>query len=239
MEVLVWNPEDGVLLTGLLWTIIGFASYYFISMLEGPALRLSQNFSSTPTQTIQVILQRTFGLLFLGIIPAGIIVFGFNATLSEFGLNFRFSEPPPLWSYGLLPLIVLMTYSVSSTPSNLEHYPQIRSGVWTSHLLWISGASWVVFLIAYEFLFRGLLFFSSLSVLHPVPAIGLNVVLYAFAHFYKGPLEVIGAVPLGIILCYLTLITGNIWSAVVIHSVMALSHEWLSLRAHPHMKLTR
>jgi membrane protease YdiL (CAAX protease family) len=43
----------------------------------------------------------------------------------------------------------------------------------------------------------------------------------------------------GIILCYITLLTGNIWSAVIVHSLMALCNEWFSLRAHPEMKLIR
>jgi membrane protease YdiL (CAAX protease family) len=106
-------------------------------------------------------------------------------------------------------------------------------------LLSLSASSWVAFLIAYEFMFRGFLLFSSVTVLNPAAAIGLNVAIYALAHFYKGPLEVVGAIPLGIILCYLTLHTGNIWSAVIIHSTMALSHEWFSLKAHPQMKLVR
>jgi membrane protease YdiL (CAAX protease family) len=41
----------------------------------------------------------------------------------------------------------------------------------------------------------------------------------------------------GILLCYITLHTGNIWSAVIIHSSMALSNEWFSLRSHPNMHL--
>ena len=69
------------------------------------------------------------------------------------------------------------------------------------------------------------------------PAIALNCILYALAHFYKGPGEILGAIPVGILLCYLTLHTGNIWSAVIIHSTMALSNEWFSIRSHPNMHL--
>ena len=71
----------------------------------------------------------------------------------------------------------------------------------------------------------------------PWAAIALNCSLYAFAHFYKGPGETFGAIPLGIMFCYLTLLTGNIWTAVVIHSVMALSNEWFSIRANPDINL--
>jgi membrane protease YdiL (CAAX protease family) len=239
MGTLLWNPEDKLLLAGLFWSIIGFGLYYVISKQKGPPNRLSPIFPSAGTQVIQVVLQRTWGMLFLGILPAGVIIFGFKATPAAFGLSFHFLSPPPLWSYALIPLIILMTYFVGSSPANLNHYPQIRLNRWTMGLLWLSAASWVAFLIAYEFMFRGFLLFSSISVLNPAVAIGLNVALYALAHFYKGALEVVGAIPLGIILCYLTMLTGNIWCAVALHSMMALSHEWFSLKAHPQMKLIR
>ena len=70
-------------------------------------------------------------------------------------------------------------------------------------------------------------------------AIALNCALYSFAHFYKGPGESFGSIPVGLILCYLTLLTGNIWMAVLIHCVMALSNEWFSLYFHPEMRLVK
>jgi len=97
----------------------------------------------------------------------------------------------------------------------------------------------MIFLVAYEFFFRGFILYASLTVLDPWSAIALNCSLYGFAHFYKGPGETFGAIIVGVLLCYLTIVTGNIWSAVAIHSVMALSNEWFSLRAHPDMKLIR
>ena len=71
------------------------------------------------------------------------------------------------------------------------------------------------------------------------PAIALNSALYAFAHFYKGPGETFGAIPVGVLLCYLTIVTGNIWCAVVIHALMALSNEWFSLYFHPEMEIVK
>jgi uncharacterized protein len=42
--------------------------------------------------------------------------------------------------------------------------------------------------------------------------------------------------PLGIVLGIVTVQTGNIWVAFVVHVVLALSNEWFSLKAHPEMK---
>jgi membrane protease YdiL (CAAX protease family) len=73
----------------------------------------------------------------------------------------------------------------------------------------------------------------------PLPAFALNCAIYALAHLYKGPGETFGAIPVGVLLCYLTLVTGNIWTAVILHSLMALSNEWFSIRFNPDMKFIK
>jgi membrane protease YdiL (CAAX protease family) len=234
-----WNPDDTWFLTGLLWSLIGFALYYFLSKKAYPSVWLSSKFPMLQLEVSRIMIQRAWGALFLGIIPVLIVHIGLKRDLSEFGLRLQFLQAPPLWSYALVPLIVLVTYATASKPSNLALYPQIRARTWRSGTVWLNAVSWVVFLVAYEFLFRGFLLFCSLSTMTPYSAITLNVVLYAFAHFYKGPSEIFGSIPIGIVLCYLTLVTGNIWCAVAIHSIMALSHEWFSLQAHPQMNLVR
>ena len=239
MGRLPWNPDNVMMLTGLLWSVTGFALYFFISKNSRLTNRLSTLFPLLPPEVIRVTLQRFWGVLFLGIIPLLIVLFGFRSSPGTFGLSFNYLQPPPVWSYALVPVIIFVAYIIASRPSNLELYPQIRATTWTWGILWINSIGWIAFLVAYEFLFRGFIFFTSLAVLDPVIAIGVNVVLYALAHFYKGPSELLGSIPIGVLFCYLTLKTGNIWSAVAIHSMMAISHEWFSLKAHPQMKLIK
>jgi membrane protease YdiL (CAAX protease family) len=186
-----------------------------------------------------VLLQRILGFLLLGVVSVLIILLLPDITLKKYGLAFTFRAAPPWWSWLLIPLILVMGYHTAQKPGNLERYPQIRAKQWTPGMIALSSASWVLFLIGYEFLFRGFVLHASLDLMEPGPAIALNSALYAFAHFYKGPRETFGAIPLGIVLCYLTLLTGNIWCAVILHSVMALCNEWFSLRAHPEMKIIK
>ena len=77
--------------------------------------------------------------------------------------------------------------------------------------------------------------FALLTALDKWPAVIVNSSIYAFAHFYKGPGETFGSIPGGIVLCWATLMTGNIWTAVIIHSVMALALEWFSIQRNPDM----
>ncbi len=101
----------------------------------------------------------------------------------------------------------------------------------------LSAGTWVAYLVGYEFLFRGFLFHATLQVWSLWPAIALNCILYALAHFYKGPGEIIGAIPVGILLCYLTLHTGNIWSAMDTRG--GIVHVQAPAHVNPHVNRGR
>ncbi len=220
---------EGVFTVAISWIIVGFALYYFLFVKR-----------SSKKQDLKTLsLQRLGGVLFLGIIPILLISLVFKDGLANYGLNFSFLTPPPWWIWLLLPAIIAASYFLASSPGNLEQYPQVRDREWTSTTLLISALGWTAFLLAYEFFFRGFLLFVSLQIMDPLTAIALNCALYGFAHFYKGPRETFGALPLGILVSYLSILTGNIWCAVLIHCCMALSNEWFSLRAHPYIKLIK
>lgn len=233
-----WDPEYTNFSLALLWSVCGFALYYFLSRDHALAQKWSGK-GEHKVQVYKVLIQRGWGFLFLGLIPLILVLLVFRDPVREYGIGFHFKQGLPWWSFLVIPFILVAAYFTSSSPGNLALYPQIRIKDWTSPVLAVSALSWILFLVGYEFLFRGFLLFTSVRVIGPWPAIALNCTLYAFAHFYKGPGETFGAVPMGVLLCYLSLLTGNIWSAVLIHSVMALSNEWMSIRAHPDMNIIR
>lgn len=232
-----WDPDYMHFIFAVIWSVVGFACYYFLSQNKSWEFSFWKSIPDLDHQVMQVVIQRVWGLLFLGIISITIVLFIWKGDLHDYGFGFSFLAPPPWWFYLLFPLILFVGYFGAKKPGSLALYPQIRIKEWTPGIIALSGISWFIFLISYEFLFRGFLLFASLEVMGPWAAIALNCTLYAFAHFYKGPGETFGAIPMGILLCYLTLITGNIWSAVVIHSVMALSNEWFSILVNPELKV--
>ena len=232
-------PTSTVFIIAVTWSAIAFAGYYFLSNNIRFAQRIGILCGKFDQQGNRILLQRTIGLLFLGFFSILIIILLPGISPGAYGLKLKFSSPPPWWSVLLIPAVLLAGSYAAKQNGNLAQYPQVRARAWTPAILVISAISWILFLFAYEFLFRGFLFFASLDVLGTVPAIALNCALYALAHVYKGPGETFGAIPVGVLLCYLTLSTGNIWSAVLIHSLMALSNEWYSLRFHPEMELLK
>jgi membrane protease YdiL (CAAX protease family) len=88
---------------------------------------------------------------------------------------------------------------------------------------------WFLYLFAYELLFRGTLLFILASVIGPWPAVGVNVALYTAVHVPKGRQEAVGALPLGFLLCLITLSTGSIVVAVLAHAAIAIANGLFAL----------
>jgi membrane protease YdiL (CAAX protease family) len=206
----------------------GFLCYYYLS--ESSVVK---NLLKTRTgETYNILFQRFLGAIIFGIIPLMIILCSGTKNISEFGIIAPVSGTY-IWTIIISTIIITINYFNSQTPENLEIYPQIRTKDWSMGLLLLSALSWIVYLLSFEFLFRGFLFFASVRLIGLWPAIIVNTAIYSLVHLPKGFKETIGAIPFGILLCFVTFKTGSIWIAVVTHIVMALSNEWLSLKAHP------
>lgn len=212
----------------------GFLFYYYFS---GSSF-IKKVLKSGSGETRYVIFQRLLGAFIFGCLPFVIIFLSATKSISDFGVVFPNGESF-FWILILSIAILAVNYSNSRTPGNLKMYPQIREKEWSLQVLTLSALCWIAYLTAYEFLFRGYLLFSSVRLLGLWTAIVLNTSIYALVHIPKGLKETAGAIPLGILLCFLTLRTGSIWIAVFVHITMALSNEWLSLRVHPEMSIKK
>jgi len=212
--------------------VAGFSLYYFIGF-STRTRRILKAGSGSPRQ---VMFQHALGAVIFGGIPLAFLIAGEARPLQDFGLGAAQQEDL-YWVLLLSAIILPLTYFSSRTATNLEQYPLIREHSWSPGLLVLSALGWMLYLSSYEFLFRGFLFFSSLAVIGLWPAIALNTLLYSLVHLPKGNREIFGAIPLGLVLCLITYRTGTIFTAVVIHIIMALSNEWFSLYFHPDKRI--
>jgi len=104
-------------------------------------------------------------------------------------------------------------YTLSSLPSVLL-YGSLRS----------------VFLVSYEWFFRGLLLWSVCLWLGIVWSIVINTVLYTLIHIHKNKNELIGCVPFGLLVCVFTLWWQSVWPAIIFHLEIMIIHEWPVLK---------
>jgi len=79
-------------------------------------------------------------------------------------------------------------------------------------------------LIVYEAFFRGIVLFVMIEDFGLVPAVIVNVIVYALLHWFDKK-ERAGSVPMGIILCSVSIYYHSVWPAIIIHVSLALSHE--------------
>jgi len=180
---------------------------------------------------------RYSGLLFFLLIPLTAIYTLLSQDVTRYGVGIVNLPQSLIWILALGVLIVIFQAIFARNPVNLVHYPQIRIPVWTVSLVIKNSLLWFVYLLSYEFMFRGFLLFGTTDALGVWPAILVNTVIYSLAHVTKGVRETILAIPFGILLCYLTLKTGTIWIAVCLHFILAVSNDIFSLLAHPEMKI--
>ena len=177
---------------------------------------------------------------------AGVVILGGGAALSAWlflpfdaaNLGLTLAIPPATWLWvgGASVVIVIGCIATAHKPENFEVYPEMRVPRWGIGPVAANFVSCSLYMFAYEFLFRGFLFFACLAAMPAVLAIAVNIALYGLAHVPKGPREALGSVPLGVVLCLATIHTGAIWAAFLIHVIMSQLNDYLAVRANPDMR---
>jgi uncharacterized protein len=114
-----------------------------------------------------------------------------------------------------------------------EKYPQLRIKIWTLKYSIISLSGWFLYLFGYEFFFRGILLYTCFRAFGFWPALIINIILYAIVHIDQGAGLSLGSIPMGILLCMITLLTGSFLFAFIIHFWMAMNNEIFSIYNNP------
>ncbi len=213
-----------------------FALVAYFALYKHPGIlsALRSRYGEVEGQEYAIYLQKFWGVLFFGLLPAFVLSLTQNKGLADYGWAWRLDALTMKWLLLLSPLMVLMTWISTRKEDSLAQYPEIRREDWDGALLFRSALGWVLYLLAYEWMFRGWLLFAAFRQMGLWPAIAVNTAIYALAHVPKGPREAIGAIPLGVALCLVSLQTGSFFVAFFVHVVLALSNEWFSLYFHSH-----
>lgn len=213
--------------------LMAFTLYYLVISRPMMKIWLPAGSEGHPRR---IALQRLAGVFFFGILPLAWLLATkpfFPQTTGTGPISWSHTLPAILL---LCPVMYLTGYLASHRSGNRKEYPQIRVNKWNGQLFLFNALSWAAYLLAYEFLFRGYLLFSLYEAGGYWPAVGINVGLYALVHLPKGWKETAGAIPFGLVICVLSLHTGNILTAFLAHLTMALSTEYFAIRANPDMQ---
>jgi len=157
----------------------------------------------------------------------GILVFGlvFYLIFSDY----RYLLNPPEVAGLNIVLLFFLTLMVSaflSFKSVKKHLVDIKNNSQDSiNKAYLYFIIRLVFLLCYEFFFRGVLFFTILEWNGLSTAIITTTVLYMLIHIFDTKEEVFGALPFGIILCLFSYFTNSIWAAFIIHITLSGVYE--------------
>ena len=237
-----WTDLDLRISLPLLLTLVFFSIYWFTSKSEKIKKRFYDKYDHDQASLKHIFFTKYFGFISMGILPTIFcLVFLPELTLADLGLTFIYktAQFSIFWILGLSILIIPLVYFSAKKPKNLLNYPQIRAKVWTKKMVFINALGWFLYLFGYEFLFRGILLIPLIEPLGMWPAIAINIALYSATHIPKGLDETVGAIPLGFVLCLLTISSGTIWIAVIVHVVMAWTNTFTALKFHPEMNLKK
>jgi len=181
---------------------------------------------------------RWFGLIDLGfwvttraigfvLLPGLALRFLLGQRLRDVGLQLpRLTD---LRLYALLFLLVLPLLGfAASQPDFVAYYPFYGRAAdsWLDLLVWELLYAFQFFCV--ELFFRGFLLSACRKSLgsHAVLA---ALVPYCMVHFSKPLLEVLGAIPAGLLLGTLAMRTGSIWGGVLLHVAVAWTMDLLAI----------
>ena len=204
-------------------------TYYFIAASFIVYFIISYAYKILKIKNIEDALLTDKGLLLINLKHVlGIILFGviFYLITPEYRYLISTFEIPELNTLMLILVVIFISglLAFKSVKKNLKNKTE------RSQYDYTQGGKYflirVVFLLAYEFFFRGVLFFSLLEFNGLFTAVVITTVLYVLIHIFDPKKEIFGAIPFGIVLCLFSYFTNSIWIAFIIHITLSTVYEF-------------
>ncbi len=204
----------------VIWVLIvvSFTSYFIISMV----------YKKLGVHNLQTALLASNGLRLLNLKHLlGIVLFGivFYTILPESRYLVDAIEIPRL--YVLLPffVIVFLCAYLSDVTAKKQTLNRRCVSDYNLNNAWMYFSIRFVFLLCYEFFFRGVLLFQFLEYVPLFSAILYSTVLYVLIHVFDSRKEILGAIPFGIVLCLFAYYTNSVWYVFFIHIALSAVFE--------------
>ncbi|MEP6795630.1 MAG: CPBP family intramembrane glutamic endopeptidase [Saprospiraceae bacterium] len=230
--------EDKFLILTLLIASLGFIIWFTLSTSYLLPVRFQVLYDANPPYVNRIFRRRIFGAFIFGLIPMYIIKCTglLNRPLfSDLNISFHWNEKVSLWLLCTVPIVLIVNFITTKKSSSLEQFPEVRVRFWRPGIFVWSAIWWIVYLIAYEFFYRGLLFQSFRLHLSDALSIIAATGIYALTQYFKRNRVSFFSIVYGALACYMVLDTGSILPALILHIISTLSVEWLSIRHHPEM----
>jgi len=190
---------------------------------------VKQNFSDGGSGLALFFYKKLNGLILLGVVPAFLYFMVLNASGDKFGLSLNHLSSSFLLVAGLILLTALVLFFHHRGKPNRSTL-QINPAQWNTSLFMLNVLGWSLYLIAYEFLFRGILLFECYEHLGFWPAVAINISIYSAVHMVNGKDQTIGALVFGTLACYFALTRGTLLIPIFMHLSLSILSNFYSIK---------
>ncbi len=214
-----------------------FALYWFVAYSRSFDAYIRRRFDTNGLR--KPLAQKYLGAVLLGVVPALVAWLLVDATPLAWGLGVP--DWPALLMWGsVLSLCALPVPYFSARAADMQRfYPQIRATEWTTGLVAHNVFAWAVYLLAYEYLFRGVLVIGAATLSSPWTAVAMSSALATATHIPKGAKETFATIPYSLLLGFVALETGSIWAGYLSHVCLAVANDYWAVTFSPTMRFVR
>ncbi len=208
---------------------IGFLLYYYLTNRR-LTLRLLEKIIPRyiSFESFKFIFGKVTGLVLFGLIPFILLKYILRLPHRDMGLTLPDTSEYIYLLVLLLIIAIILPFLLSRNRTNRLFSPELKVRVWKLRHFILAASGWLIYLLGYEFIFRGILWSICYNAYGFGIALGINIFLYSAVHIPKGKLVTLGAIPVGALFCFMTYISGSFLPAFIIHSAMAISGELFS-----------
>ncbi|MDQ3018009.1 MAG: CPBP family intramembrane metalloprotease [Bacteroidota bacterium] len=238
-------PEDrnAILILVLTTASLGFIIWYYLASSLRLPVRYQIMYDANPPYVNRIFRRRVTGFLIYGAIPLFLLMctkmFG-KPSLVDLNISFQWNQEVMWYTLGGVLFVLLFSWRTTKQRSSLEQFPEVRIRFWRPSIFILSSLYWILYITAYEFFYRGLLFQSLLTAFNSeaVAVVGCTA-LYCLSHYFKLNRISIASIFYGAIACIVVLKTGSLIPTIVAHTASSLFVEWFSIRHHREMFILR
>ena len=222
----------------ILSTVIFFYFYYYFTT-SGLPEKFCINIKNRAKKEVAIFLiKKLSGFLILGIIPGLLYYFLLNQDFAKFGLSLNHFKNNSQIIF-LLVLIIAIVLFINQKINRQNNSLQIKISEWSFLLFLINASGWILYLIGYEFLFRGILLFECYSSFGFWPSLAINVAIYSAIHMVNGKDQTIGSLIFGTIASYLTLSNGTILIPIIMHVSLSVLSDFFSISLNKNISFVK
>ncbi len=165
----------------------------------------------------------------LGIIPGVMVKLVFRERLRDYGLCLG----DHVWTFGaagvLVPVSLFIAWMSADDPAILAYYPEFPHAGPTTGMFAVHALAYLVFYVAWEFYFRGVMLFGTRQALGDVHAILLQTLASTMLHPGKPAAETFGAIAGGLVWGIVAIRSQSILAPLLAHAALGIGLEWFIL----------